>query len=86
MAKKDKDPLYSLVCPKCSKVSWIIVGGTFDGFIKHGCIHSVGTLLNEMVKKDLEVRLKTKKKPGRVAENPNGRRPKKVQVAPRRRK
>ncbi len=62
MLEKDKDPLNSIICDKCSAVSWLIVGGTFDGFVRHGCIHNVMTLFMELLALEIEGRSKVRKK------------------------
>lgn len=63
-----------LSCPTCGDVSVIMISRSkgLDGFIKHGCRHSVAALLSHF----LNVELKTRKA-ARVAANPNGRKAKK---------
>ncbi len=56
-----------MICPECHSVSWLIVGGTFDGFVKHGCIHHVQGLLTRILKDKIEARAKLKKKAAKKA-------------------
>lgn len=72
---KAKSTLHSLVCHTCAEVSWLVVGGKYDGFIRHGCRHSVQDLLKILLEKELKTR---KKKAVRIAGNPTGKKRKKA--------
>lgn len=61
MGKKVPLPVRSFVCQECHEVSWLIVGGKLDGFIRHGCIHTVKMLLMELLKDKIKARAKLKK-------------------------
>lgn len=69
-----KVDLHFISCKSCTETTIIMTAKSkgLDGFIKHGCTHSVHLLLMEMLKDKLAAR----KKLSRVAGNPNGRKKK----------
>lgn len=58
---KIKGRMNSLVCKTCGEVTFFMIGGNVDGFVRHGCIHSVSLLLKELLKDKIKARAKAKK-------------------------
>lgn len=60
------------VCKVCGIPSYYVVGGNLEGFVRFHCRHAVWEILRKLLNEEIKVR----KKPIRVAQNPNGRKAK----------